>query len=344
MADVDTKAAEKEELQETEAENKDEVQGNTKEALAKEIKNLVAEDYPDETKKDEKKTEEKEEKEETEKEKTPSEKSEEKDKDKSKDEAGNERKSISPALVDRAVLAGLKSESLVDFASDKVLESYVEALEKLKQSADEKPGEKVPGDDKGTKEVSLDDMFAVLEKVDEDGEKVFDDETIKLLGGIKGLVSSLQGANKEQRDLIEGFVSEIGAIRQGDVSARISNLGKDYEKLFGKDGSISKEQEENREKLGDFVKFVTENAAKKEQTISKEEAFRQGLNGAFGDNVSKLKGEKVAEKAGNRASKATNNPSDSKGNSKIDLSGQHGGSKEDAEERAIAKLEAKYGK
>lgn len=320
-------AKEVEEIEEVEEETQEEEieddgKSEAMKELEKEIKGAI---------KDNNIREEDEEEEEDNEEETPSEESEEEEDTEEPGEEEDEEDPIPNELKERAIRAGLSLDKIQKYPNAELLEEYVTVKEEAKTAGQSKEGG-ASEDEEGKKfEQTLNEIFDV------DNEQ-WEEEDVQRFSKMKELFAGMYKSNNEQKKLIEDLRSN--SYSEGDfLNNKFTELGKSYEDLFGKKGSVSGEQQKARDKVSRYIGFVTEEAQASGETISNDEAFKRALNGAYGDKVVEEKGKKVAEKAKARAKRAINAPrgDDGKFLKKDDEEPLDGPSK------AIKALEEKYG-
>lgn len=309
-----------------ELEEKHETPEHLKE-LEKEIKEVVKEEKGEEEEEEDKKG----------KDKTPPEDTEEKDdKGKPEGEKGDEKDSIPNALKERAVKVDMTLDELDTYSDLAMLEKYVALKEEVLAGKSEEGG--ASEDEEGKKfEQTLNEIFDFNEGENEDGEK-WDPELVERFGKMKDLFVGMKKTNDEQGKLIED-IQGSGYSGNDFLNSKITGLGKPYEDLFGKDGSISDDQQKARDKVSQHIDTFTEAAEKVGETISKDEAFKRAINGLHSDKALKEEGKKISKLAKDRAKRAIDAP---RGDGGMFLKD---GDKEPAslEEKAEKALEEKYG-
>ena len=262
---------------------------------------------------------------------------EDEDNDESEEEEEDEKDSIPNSLKERAVKANLSLDEINEFPNAAMLEKYVDRFEKVGVAGKSKEGGTSKDDDSDAFAKALDEIFDFKEEEREDGE-VWDPELVEKFGKMKELFAGLKKSNDDQGRTIEELRSS-GYSGDGFLNNKITELGKPFEDLFGKDGSVSDEQLKSRDRVSKYVAMITEEAKESGESITKEEAFKRAINGLYGDRVVKEKGKKVSKNAKERAKRAINAPRGSDGtflkNGEMEPT--------DPEDKAVKALEEKYG-
>ena len=317
-----------EELETEETGEETEEKSDAMKELEKEVKGIIKDDY----KEDEEEDEDPEKKEET-----PPDDSEEDDKDKQAEEDKDEKDSIPNALKERAVKVDLSLDEIDTYSDIAMLEKYVALKEEIQAGKSEEGG--TSAEEEGERfDKALAEVFDFKEdEVDEDGEK-WDSELVERFGKMKELFVGMAKSSADQGKLLEELQSS-GYSGNDFLNSEITKLGKPYEELFGKDGSISEDQQKSRDKVSRYVDMITDEAKDSGDELSPEEAFKRAINGLHSDKVVKEKGKTVAKKAKERSKRAINAPRGDDGTFLKE------GEQEpvEAEDKAIKALDEKYG-
>lgn len=219
----------------------------------------------------------------------------------------DESKSIDESLVERVVRLGMPLKDARMIPSNEGLKGVIEHIEKAKAAGGDTEGGDTPKGDDAKKKDDLLDKLPDLTKEEYDG---WEDDVKEVLGTFKDVIGELHTANKEQQGVIEELRGKMVSSEQVFVDNKITELGEDYEDMFGKGSiaSVSSEHKAVREELQSYMGFVMEHAEKTKKSISKDEAFNKALSGAFGDEVSTIKGAKAAKESKKRSKKTINAP------------------------------------